>query len=644
MKNTGGRAAGTINAGVFLKEFVPEGVPWAHLDVAGVAHFEKEQSGWPPGASGFGVALTIEFLKKRFGSRRRARSDSPHGRFDSSDALCYESRAAMPLRDFTIGPVGEDVFPRFVARLAEKLDDPSLDRNVVVRDALAQLYLGRTVDHDAILGGSGRAAGDEDARRLVRPAQRDARGRVLPGDRPREVGAASSRSSGSGRCSTTLRSAATSGSARRCVTCWRSASSRSAARSVRIFHEVEFSFGYNLTVGDGVTIHRNVLIDDRGEVVIGDDASISDYANIYSHSHAVEDIHDVVARAGPRSATGPASRTTPSILSGVKVGKDAIVGSMGVASKPVEPGCDRRRHPGQAHRAEERQAVTRRPGVDFSGVLRRLTVRNLAIVEDLELELADGSDGRHRGDRRRQVDPGRRALARSPAAAGSADLIREGAAAPDRRRPSSTRTPRSGRLVADAGPAGRGERTVLLRRELTPDGRGPRLRRGRARRRCARSRSSASGSSRSTARAPSRSSSTPAAPLELLDAFAKTDAERDGRRGGRGRVEGGAASGSQALEASRRRARASGSRCSTSRSARSSRSRPTEAEEDDASGRARAAPARRPDPPRRRDRARRAVRGRGLGGRPARRGRAGVRGARGDRSAPRPRTATRPRT
>ena len=68
MKNTGGRSAGTINAGIFLKEFVPKNVPWAHLDVAGVAHFEKEQSGWPPGASGFGVALTMEFLRKRFGA------------------------------------------------------------------------------------------------------------------------------------------------------------------------------------------------------------------------------------------------------------------------------------------------------------------------------------------------------------------------------------------------------------------------------------------------------------------------------------------------------------------------------------------------------------------------------------------------
>jgi leucyl aminopeptidase len=66
LRNTGGRAAGTINGGVFLKEFVPGNVPWAHLDVAAVAHFEKEQSGWPAGASGFGVGLTIEFLRRRF--------------------------------------------------------------------------------------------------------------------------------------------------------------------------------------------------------------------------------------------------------------------------------------------------------------------------------------------------------------------------------------------------------------------------------------------------------------------------------------------------------------------------------------------------------------------------------------------------
>lgn len=72
MKNTAGRAAGTINAALFLKEFVPAGVPWAHLDIAGVAHFEKEHAGFAAGATGFGVAMTMEFLKRRFGKTRPA--------------------------------------------------------------------------------------------------------------------------------------------------------------------------------------------------------------------------------------------------------------------------------------------------------------------------------------------------------------------------------------------------------------------------------------------------------------------------------------------------------------------------------------------------------------------------------------------
>ncbi|HWC66061.1 MAG TPA: leucyl aminopeptidase, partial [Thermoanaerobaculia bacterium] len=41
IKISGGRYGGTVSAASFLKEFVPEGVPWAHCDIAGMAHFEK---------------------------------------------------------------------------------------------------------------------------------------------------------------------------------------------------------------------------------------------------------------------------------------------------------------------------------------------------------------------------------------------------------------------------------------------------------------------------------------------------------------------------------------------------------------------------------------------------------------------------
>ena len=67
MKNTAGRNGGTIAAAIFLKEFVPARVAWAHMDIAGVAHFEKEHAGYAAGATGFGVALTMDFLKRRFG-------------------------------------------------------------------------------------------------------------------------------------------------------------------------------------------------------------------------------------------------------------------------------------------------------------------------------------------------------------------------------------------------------------------------------------------------------------------------------------------------------------------------------------------------------------------------------------------------
>ena len=63
MKNAGARWGGAVTAGMFLKQFVPEKVSWAHMDVAGVAFSQKERSGTPVGASGFGVILTLTYLE-----------------------------------------------------------------------------------------------------------------------------------------------------------------------------------------------------------------------------------------------------------------------------------------------------------------------------------------------------------------------------------------------------------------------------------------------------------------------------------------------------------------------------------------------------------------------------------------------------
>ena len=106
--------------------------------------------------------------------------------------------------------------------------------------------------------------------------------------------------------------------------------------NVKIFHGVEVSYGYNLTIEDNCTIHKYVLLDDRGEIIIREGTSISDYANVYSHSH---DLNDAMEIANERTEIGPRARVTyhGTVMSGVKIGEQALVGSMGVATKDVPP-------------------------------------------------------------------------------------------------------------------------------------------------------------------------------------------------------------------------------------------------------------------------------------------------------------------
>jgi len=64
LKNSGGRAAGAISAGWFLREFV-EGYRWAHLDIAGTAYSDREDATRVKGPTGVGVRLFSEFLLAR---------------------------------------------------------------------------------------------------------------------------------------------------------------------------------------------------------------------------------------------------------------------------------------------------------------------------------------------------------------------------------------------------------------------------------------------------------------------------------------------------------------------------------------------------------------------------------------------------
>jgi len=110
----------------------------------------------------------------------------------------------------------------------------------------------------------------------------------------------------------------------------------SCGKDFKAFTHVRVSFGYNLNVGDGVVVHRHVLLDDRGGIDLHDGASVSDFANVYSHSHNIVDGRIVYL---PKTIIGKGARITyhATILAGSHVAEDSMVGAGSMLTKPTEP-------------------------------------------------------------------------------------------------------------------------------------------------------------------------------------------------------------------------------------------------------------------------------------------------------------------
>jgi leucyl aminopeptidase len=70
--NSGGREGHPLQGGAFLSYFVKydgkDRIPWAHLDIAGVADTEKEQPVYTKGATGWGVRTLVNWVESRAGA------------------------------------------------------------------------------------------------------------------------------------------------------------------------------------------------------------------------------------------------------------------------------------------------------------------------------------------------------------------------------------------------------------------------------------------------------------------------------------------------------------------------------------------------------------------------------------------------
>lgn len=107
-------------------------------------------------------------------------------------------------------------------------------------------------------------------------------------------------------------------------------------RNFKAFHFVKLTFGYGLEVGDDVVVHRHVLLDDRGGIRIGNHSSVSDFVNIYSHSHHISEGRDVRT---PQTVIEDGVRIAyhATILAGTTLASNSMIGAGALVTRDTKP-------------------------------------------------------------------------------------------------------------------------------------------------------------------------------------------------------------------------------------------------------------------------------------------------------------------
>ncbi len=94
---------------------------------------------------------------------------------------------------------------------------------------------------------------------------------------------------------------------------------------VKIYSGVDLTYGYNLSLEDGVTIRQRALLNDRGGIMIGKNAVIGSYSRIFSHIYALDDLEHVQLL---ETTIGDGARisTHEIVMAGTKVAPGEVVG------------------------------------------------------------------------------------------------------------------------------------------------------------------------------------------------------------------------------------------------------------------------------------------------------------------------------
>ena len=215
----------------------------------------------------------------------------------------------------------------FIGSLAEQFDDPKTDRNLLVRETLAQLLYGDSFEN--LSERAAMAAFSLDPRNVSFEAEY-----YIATDQPKFQHVKPLLWLWKSLDLTPLGQSIHSGIPIRRMLAERIF--KRVGKNLKIFQNVEVSVGYNIEAGNDVTLHRYAFIDDIGGVDLHDDVSISDYANIYSHTHSVLDMPDVTLK---KTIIGKGVRVAyhATVLAGTVLSDDSMMGAMSLVTRDFEP-------------------------------------------------------------------------------------------------------------------------------------------------------------------------------------------------------------------------------------------------------------------------------------------------------------------
>jgi acetyltransferase-like isoleucine patch superfamily enzyme len=202
----------------------------------------------------------------------------------------------LPLRDVALPEATERAYDRWVGAIADRLDSGA-DRNELAREVLTQIYYPQYLDTDP---------SDLPPATRIALLQMDPRNVTLEPEYYRDI----------------------------------DVERYARVKPLQWLWEMFDKSPLGENVHLGVKLRRVLarhIFRSVGRIAIGNGASVSDYANVYSHSHALADGRFVTA---PKTIIGAGVRITyhATVLAGVHLEADAMLGSMAVATRDVEGG------------------------------------------------------------------------------------------------------------------------------------------------------------------------------------------------------------------------------------------------------------------------------------------------------------------